>query len=65
MPAPVFDHDWRVGDRYYIGPSSSPTWGEIYRIDEEGYHIQWEDGTTTVEEEPDPSDSFWGRKGYT
>lgn len=58
MSAPK-DHAWRVGDRYYIGPASNPTWGEIYHIDDDGYHVQWEDGTTTVEEKPDPAPSFW------
>lgn len=54
-------YDWSVGDRYYIGSRYAPTWGEIYRIDERGYHVQWEDGTTTVEDRPDPASSFWDR----
>mgnify|MGYP006421342047 CR=1 FL=1 len=58
MSAPS-DYEWSVGDQYYIGSSYSPTWGEIQEINDDGYHVAWEDGTTTVEEKPDPADSFW------
>jgi len=53
-------YNWSEGDSYYIiRPNGNRLWGTIQTIDEDGYHVEWDDGTTTVEDEPDPASSWW------
>ena len=46
---------WKVGDRYTVIQDGRRLLGTIYKIDWEGYHVEWSNGEFTVEDVPSPA----------
>ena len=45
---------YKVGDCYTVIEDCVRLRGKITAIDKQGYHVQWSDGSTSIEDYPDP-----------
>jgi hypothetical protein len=44
---------WRINDTYSIIENNKRLIGKVIKIDNKGYHVQWNDGQITIEDNPD------------